>query len=273
MLKYCKVIISLIFISFSVSTATAQDTAAMVKEFNTVMSFSVQPYLHYNARTVVASTPVMQPEDTMNFSGEFYKNETNIYYASNREEMFLEDSLFIEINNERKSIWISKVDVSTKDKMNVLPLANKDLQQLFRQKYLISKTITDKEFSKLNFETKQYFDSVSMVIVNVGLQYSGKKMLPQLLEMNVHMKQRIDDAAEQQIKSQGINGAAAVQVIDNDKFFVRTQKVSVNFSDIDNTKEKAMQIPSWKSRLDYDLANNEFSGKGIYAGYEITKNF
>jgi hypothetical protein len=165
------------------------------------------------------------------------------------------------------------VDVNTKDKMNSIPLTNKDMQALFRKKYTITKTTIDGNTDRLNFETKQYFDSVSTAMVNIGLQYSGKKFIPQLLEMDVQMKQLLADEQVQQLKNQGANTDQVIQKIGNDNYFIREQKVTVAFSDIDNSKEKAMQMPSWKNKLNYDSVSNEFSGKGIYSDYEITKTF
>jgi hypothetical protein len=251
----------------------AQDTSAMLKEFNKVMSFSVQPYVHYTAFTKMEASPLLQPEDTMSTRGEFYKNETNLYYSNQKEEMYMEDSFFIQINHDRKSIWISKVDVETKDKMNILPLSSKNMQELFRKNYTISKTAVNEQTSRLNFETKQYFDSISVVLVNIGLQYSGKNFIPQLLEMNVSMKQKITDEQLEQFKTQGTDIRKAIQTIDSSNYFVRSQRVTVIFEAVNNLKEKAMQMPSWKEKINYNITENEFSGKGIYIDYEITKTF
>lgn len=260
---------------FAIATlkANAQDTTAMLKEFSKVMSFSVQPYLHYTSITKMEASPVMQPQDTITIKGEFYKNETNLYLSNQKEDMFMEDSFFVQINHERKSIWISKVDMETKEKMNILPLGNKDLQELFSKNYSISKMVIDERSSRLNFETKQYFDSVSVAVVNIDLQYSGKSFLPELLQMNVNMKQQIPDEQIQQLKDQGTDTRQLIQKIGNSNYLVRNQRVKVTFENIDNTKEKAMQIPSWKEKLNYNLIENEFSGKGVYSDYEVIKIF
>jgi hypothetical protein len=49
--------------------------------------------------------------------------------------------------------------------------------------------------------------------------------------------------------------------------------VSTVFLGIDTTREKAMQMPSWKDKLTYDPAGGEIIGKGIYKEYEVTKTF
>jgi len=272
MIKY-KILVSTILVVIFTIGANAQDTTAMLKEFNKVMSFAVQPYMHYLAYTKMQATPVLQVQDTLSMKGEFYKNETDLYYSNEQEEMYIQDSFFIKVDKNKKTIWISKVDVSTKDRMNLLPLKNKDLQALFRKKYTISKTVVDDNTEQLNFETKQYFDSISMVMMNVGLRYSGKNFLPQLLEMDVLMKQKLSDEQMTQMEMADAGAKNAVQRVGGDNYLMRTQKVTVTFEDVDNSKEKAVQIPSWKEKLNYNTVKNEFSGKGIYSDYEITKTF
>lgn len=253
--------------------AVAQDTAALIKEFNKVMSFSIQPYLYYTTNTKIEAVPVVEPGDTMSMTGEFYKYENNIYYSNKLEEMFLEDSLYIQVNHGRKSIWISKVDQDTKQRMNVLPLSNKSLQDLFKSKYTISKTVINKENSQLNFAASQFFDSVSVIMVNIGLQYSGKNFLPQMIEMNIDMKQKANDEFLQQMAAQGTNIDVMIKEIDNIKYLVRNQRVSISFDAINNSKEKATEIPLWTTRLKYDAVKDEFVAKEMYRDYEITKTF
>jgi hypothetical protein len=266
--------ILLLLLALATINANAQDTTAMLRDFNKVMSFSVQPYLHYTSVTKMEASPVMQPQDTVTMLGEFYKNQTNLYLNNQREEMFLEDSFFIQINHDRKSIWISKMDVDTKDKMNIMPLNDKNLREMFRKNFVISKTTVNEKTERLNFETKQYFDSVSVVIVNIGLQYSGKNFMPQLMDMQVKMKQHIPDQQIQMLKGQGTDTRQAIQKIDGINYLIRNQRVTVIFKNIDNTKEKAMQMPSWKDKLNYNAADNEFTAKGtMYSDYEITKTF
>lgn len=270
MIKY-NIIVFTVVALVAFSSVTAQDTAAMIKDFNKVMSFAVAPYLYYSSSTSVKASPVMQKEDTLNMKGVFYKYGNELFYKNEQEEMYLEDSFFIEVNHERKTIWISKVNVATKDKMNALPLSNKELQSLFRKKFTISKEKLDEDHDQLNFESKQYYDSVSMVLVNIALKYSGKTYIPDLLQMNITMKQPIDDYQVQQLKEADVK--TAVQTIGSTRYFTRNQTVTIAFADISNSKEKAMQIPSWKEMLNYNGNGNEFSGKGNYNNYEITKTF
>ncbi|MBS1512423.1 MAG: hypothetical protein JST86_16375 [Bacteroidetes bacterium] len=266
-----KIILSIVFFSLSaLKTATAQDTAAMIHDFNKVMSFAVSPYLYYHSSTSVKATPVMQKEDTMNLQGVFYKYDNDLCFKNGKEEMYLEDSFYIQVNHENKTINVSKVDVSTKDKMNVLPLSNKNLQALFRKKFLISREKPDGDYEQLNFESRQYFDSLSMVLVDIALRYSGSTYLPDLLQMNITMKQPLSDA---DIAVTPENMKNAVETINGFRYITRKQSVTIAFNDISKSKEKARAIPSWKELLGYDEVRHVFVGKGLYSNYEISTTF
>jgi len=248
----------------------SQDKASLIKEFNKVMSFSVQPYLHYITHTTMEASPVLQLADTLSDKGEFYKNGNDIYYRNTSEEMFLEDSFFIRINNEKKTIWISKVDVTSKDKMNLLPLSHGKMQKLFEKEYAVSKIAVNKESSRLNFNP--FSQSFSAITTNIGLQYSNKNKIPELLQLTVSMKQPVSDETVKQVKSSS-EEKQLIQVIDGLPYLVRRQSVTIRFEDIDYSKEKAMQIPSWKSRIGFNQADGVFTGKDKYSDYEITKTF
>lgn len=271
-LKNCLRKVTLMIIAIGIFTGVqSQDTASLVKEFNKVMSFSVQPYLHYTTYTKMEASPVLQQEDTLSDEGEFFKNGNDIYYKSSREEMFLEDSFFIRINDEKKTIWVSKVDVNTKDKMNVLPLSVTKMRKLFQKEFVISKTTVNKESSRLNFHPSS--GSLSGISIEIGLQYSNEKKLPELMQLDVNMKQPATDEVVQQVKSRSPHGAQLVQVIEGQPYILRHQGVTIRFENIDHSKEKAMQIPSWKNRISFNQADGVFIGKGIYSDYEVTKTF
>ena len=252
------------------TAAQSQDKASLVKEFNKVMSFAVQPYLYYTTRITMEASPVLQPADTLSDMGEFYKNGNDIYYSNMHEEVFLEDSFFIRINNEKKTIWISKVNVDSKDNMNVLPLSTAKIQRLFEKEYIINKIAVNDRSSRLNF--RPFSQNASGLTTEIGLQYSNKNNTPELMELAITMKQAVSDEMVQQVKSNG-KERQLIQVIDGLPYLVHHQSVKIRFEEIDYSKEKAVQIPSWKSRIGFDPADGVFSGKNNYSDYEITKTF
>lgn len=249
---------------------SSTDTAALVKEFNKVMSFAVQPYLYYKTVMKMESAPVLQSEDTVSNIGTFYKNQNELYYNNGQEEMFLEDSLLVQINNERKTIWISKVDVSSKEKMDVLPLSNKHLQELFRKKYSITKRVTEDGNCNLTFEARQNTHESADINSRISLEYNQQTLLPKTMGLEIQIQQAVDDEILSALKNEGRDVNAVLQTINGVKYVVRKQLVSVQFENIDTSKEKAQQIPSWRDRLDF---TTDFAGKGIYKDYELTKTF
>jgi hypothetical protein len=267
--------ILLLLLAFAVVKATAQDkdTTAMLKDFNKVMSFGAEPYLHYKAVTKISSSPVMQPEDTMTTNMEYYKNETNFYSGTQREELYIEDSLYIEVNHKRKTIWVSTVNDDIKKNMVKLPLKNKDWQALFKKNYTISQAAVNKTASKLNFKTVQKLDSLSQVVVNISLQYAAKNFMPQIMEMDVNARQAVTEETVQQLKNNDNNTSKLVQNIAGINYLVRNQKLTMEFSNLDNSKEKAMQMPTWKDKLDYNTATQVFTAKEKYSDYVVTKTF
>jgi hypothetical protein len=270
-MKYIKTVIVLLF---AFAQSHAQDTATMLKDFNKVMAFGSQPYLHYTAVTKMASSPIMQLQDTMSTSMIFYKNLSNYYSSNQHEELYMEDSFYIEINHDRKSIWISTINEDLKKKMDKLPMDNKEWQKIFKKDFQISQTSINKTSSKLGFKTIQVLDSLSNIVINIGLQYVSKSYMPELMEMEVNAKQVLSAENLQGLKDNGTNTEGLVQAIGENNFMVRKQKLTMVFSNLDNSKEKAMQIPTWKSKLDYDITTKVFTKKeGTYADYELTKTF
>lgn len=250
---------------------SGKDTAVLIKEFNKVMSFSVQPNLYYTTTTKMNSIPVIESKDTMSIKGTFYKRGNNLYYHSGEQEACVEDSLVVQIDHGRKMIWISRVDMESREKMNTAPLNNKNLQGLFQENYTISKSMIDNSIARMNFETKQE-RSTAGTTTEIGLEYNAKNYLPVRMDMEVKMKQEAKDEILTALKAEGINEAGLIQTIGGVKYIVRKQKISILFSGIDTSPEKVLQMPSWKDKLEY-LAGGEFAGKGVYKEYEVVKTF
>ena len=252
----------------------AQDTTAIVKDFNKVLAFAVQPYLYYKSTTKMEATPLLQTEDTVTIKGEYYKNETNIYSTNSIEDIYLEDSFYVEINHNRKTIIIRKVDVATKVKMNQLPLDDKTMQDLFRKNYTVSRNEINKNTGKINFETVQKPDSLSTITMLIGLEYDTKMYLPVKLIMSVVAKQQIEEENVQELQNQGTVTKDLIQKEGDIVFMKRIQKMTMSFESIDNSKQKVAQMPSWKTELFYDIKTNDFTVKNLkYTDYEITRSF
>jgi len=249
------------------------DTAALVKEFKKVMEFGTQPYLYYSTVTKMESEPVIEAQDTATMNGVFYKNGTDLYYKSGPEEVYLQDSLMIQINQQRKTIWISRVDMASKEKLNTMQVGNRQFNELMRKNFTIQKASMANNTARLSFETKQMAGRSAVISTRAGLLFTEKEHLPQQIEIEMRMQQPANDEMIAQIKNQGVDERKLIQLINGQQYLVRMQKMSVAFEHIDHSKEKVMQMPLWKDILDFNTAEQTYTGKAAYAEYEVTKTF
>jgi len=249
------------------------DTATLIKDFTKIMSFTSQPYLYYTTTTKMSAEPVLESMDTLSMTGEFFKNNTEIYSSTRKEEMYLQDSLMIEINNDRKTIWVRKVDMATKMNLNILPVNTGEMLDKFRKDYVISKSTVSDGVSRLNFEERKQEHNTSATTTFVTVEYSEKTYLPQVIEILIELKQPADEQVIDAIKTEGLDESKLIKMVDGVKQLVRKQKVSIVFTSIDYGREKLAKMPSYKSNFEFDVRTQEFSGKGLYRDYEVTKTF
>ena len=249
------------------------DTAAMVKEFKKVMEFGAQPYLYYSTVSTMESEPVIDAQDTATMNGVFYKNGTDFYYKSGPEEVYLQDSLMIQVNQERKTIWVSRVDMASKEKLNAMQTGNRQLNELMRKNFTIQKASMGNHIAKLSFEAKQMAGRSAVISTRAGLLFTEKEHLPQQLEIEMRMRQPANDEMIAQIKDQGVDDKKLIQLINGQQYLVRMQKMTVAFENISTAKEKVLRMPVWKDILDFNVEEQNYTGKAAYAEYEITKTF
>jgi len=250
-----------------------QDTAAMVKEFRKVMNFALQPYVYYTTVTNISSDPIIEATDTLHTNGIFYKNNTDIYYENGPETVYLQDSLLIQVNHERKTIWVSRVDMASKERLNTMPVGNKQLQEIMRKNYSMNTSVTDSNTNRLHFETRQRVGQSGVVSNRINLDYTASDHLPNAMEIEMHMQQPADEDMISQIKAQGVDDSKLIQLINGAKYLVRMQKLQMVFGAIDFSKEKAAQMPLWKEVITFNPAEQQYTGKAALTGYEVTKTF
>jgi hypothetical protein len=250
-----------------------KDTAGIVREFRKLMEFMRRPYVFYTTKTTIASRPVIVPQDTATMQGRFYKNGTDVYYSNGPDEVYLQDSLMVQVNHERKSIWISRVDMKSKEKMNVLQVGNDQLLQIMQNNYSMQNTMLDHRTIQLHFASRQMQGHSTYLTSLMDLQYDEKTDLPQQLSVEIRMQQPASDAMVAAFKEQGIDVSKLIETINGARWLVRTQKMTTAFNEISNEKKIAMQMPWLTSVLDYDIGGAKFTAKAAYTAYEITKTF
>ncbi len=251
----------------------AEDTLALITEFKKVMSFTTQQYMHYETITKLSAEPVIESIDTMSIKGEFFKNGTEIYSNNQKEELYMQDSFMVDINNDRKTIWISKVDVSSKEKMNILPLHEKALSDMFKKNFHISKSKINADIYRISFKERIAEYSTSSTSTSITLEYSVQSFLPNFIEIEINLKQPVDEAMIVSLKEEGYDELKLIKEFDGKKYLIRKQVMKILFKEINNEKEHVVKMPSYKDCFEFDLETQEYKAKGFYSGYEITKTF
>ena len=275
MTNYIKSIFCFLLLLFPALAYCQQetDTAALIMEYNKVMSFTAQPYIHYTTLTKLSANPVLQSQDTASLIGEFFKNNTDLYSNNVKEEMYMQDSLMVSISNDRKTIWLNKVDVDTKDRMNVITPFGKEVQEIMRRNYTISKSSPDGNTSRIVFETRRPQTGAAVGNTRITIDYDSKTYLPRNINIDISMKEPADEETIASLKEEEVDEKKLVKEINGLKYLVRSQSMYIQFTAIKNDKENVMQMPSYDSCLDYNAVTQEFTGKGKYKDYEITKLF
>lgn len=251
----------------------AADTAALLKEFNKVMSFTSSPYLHYTTVTRLSAAPVLETEDTAVLTGEFFKNNTELYSNNMREELYMQDSLMVQINNSRKTIWINRVDMESKAKMNIMPAGADAMLESLKRGYNITKSEVDENTSRLSFEQKRVPGLIQTTTTRIELDYNRKSFLPESIRIEIHLKQPVDDEILAALREQDADEKKLLQTVNGQQYVIRTQVMHIQFTGIDNDKKKVTAMPLYSACMQFDAGSQEYTGVGKYKDYEVTKLF
>ncbi|MFC4262079.1 hypothetical protein ACFOWM_04260 [Ferruginibacter yonginensis] len=249
------------------------DTAAIIKDFNKVVAFFEKPFVYYTCTSYLTAQPVLVASDTMRSNSVFYKSAQSYYLQQLQQEYYIQDSFMIEINNDKKTIWVSKIDEGSKQKLSILPLSNKDLQAVIRNNYAIAQQKLDAQHQKITFDMKDEYAAYTSTKMNISLTYDSRTYLPNAFELNVQFKKSIDDEGIQQLRDDGLDTQQLVQQIGDNKFLLRTQQMKVIFNTIAFEKNTVAAIPDWTTVLTFQQNENSFIAKGKYSSYEITQTF
>ncbi|MBN9384680.1 MAG: hypothetical protein J0H74_28255 [Chitinophagaceae bacterium] len=269
---YLQVLPVLIFIHTSAQKRS--DTAAIIKEFNEVMTFSVQPYLHYSSVISLRSGPMTDTAVSGSIlHNEFYKVQDDLYYGNEQEEVFLQDSLMVRISHSRKTVLLTKVDMATKKRMDVLPLKRTDMQRMLREHCTLSRLPDEGDTGRIMISTHEKRMSQGFTYSDMLVVYHRGSHLPVRMEMNMHLRNEENEQMTEALKANGFDVAKMTSVKDGRKSLDMTRTASINFGEIEIVKEKAEQMPLWRDRVDYDGDTKTYNGKGRCEGYEVTKTF
>ena len=274
MIYIIKISAIILLISFTQVAHCQKNTGivTVAENFSKVIAFTKQPYLYYKTITKMNAIPVFEPGDTATLTGEFFKYKDDFYSNNGMEEIYVQDSFLVHVNHEHKSIWISKVDIASKKRMDMLPVTTKQLQVLILKNYATTQKVLNDSVSRVDFSANEKNNNKATA-TSFGIEYNSKSFLPNAIEIKAKIRQVLEDELLTTLDNEHIDSHKLFEVIGGIKFLVRTQEMYVAFSDINNTKEVAKNMPSWKAVLEYDLIQNEFKSTLSYTGYEVTATF
>jgi hypothetical protein len=205
--------------------------------------------------------------------GKFYKCGEDIYYGTEAEELFVQDSLMIRIDHHRKSITIRRIDMATKKNIDLLPLKKPDLQKLFRDHYLIGEVPEGGDTAVISIRSQPGIRLTRGRSAEMRVEFKKDSHMPLIMEVVMRVPQEGSEQTRNLLKKQGFNVEKMKDSVNGVSFFVMNQTAAVRFDEVATTREQAMQMPLWTEKLAYDRAAGQFKGTGACADYSVTKTF
>ena len=267
----------LVLLLAAVSPTNAQhvrDTTKVIRDFNDVMAFAVQPYVYFRSTTSLMTGPMINGRDSITrLHGKFYKNGDDMYYGTEAEELFVQDSLMIRVDHHRKAITIQRIDMATKKNIDLLPLKKPDLQKLLRAHYLIAETPAGGDTAVISIRSQPAKTPARWQNAEMRLEFRRQNHLPLVVEVIMRVRQEGSDPVRDLLIKQGFDVDDMRESSNGVTFFVMSQRAAVRFDEVAMTREEAMQMPLWTEKLAYDRNAGLFTGRGACASYAVTKTF
>ena len=250
------------------------DTMAIIRDFDNVMEFAVQPYVHFTAKVILSNGPMLPPGDTGRvMHAEFYKLRDDLYYGIEAQEVYLQDSLMVRVDHEHRMIQIDRVDVATKKNLDVLPLKRKDKDKLFRNRYSASRVAGRGDTTEIRFASAPAARYPGSRALAVRVVYSRNAHLPLLMEITTTVWEPESEEATAGLRSNGFNVQQMKQETGGVRGLVMSQTAAMQFGSVQLTEQSAGAMPLWTRRLAYDPVSGEFSAIGVCDGYRVMKAF
>jgi hypothetical protein len=271
----CRSIIILLLLA-AVGPARAQhvrDTTAVIRDLDDVMAFAVQPYVYFRSTTSLMTGPMRNGRDSITrLHGKFYKCGEDMYYGTEAEELFVQDSLMIRIDHHRKAITIRRIDMATKKNIDLLPLKKTDLQKLLRGHYLIGETPMGGDTAMISIRSQPAMMLARWLSAEMRVEFKKDSHLPLIMEVMMRVRQEGSNQIGDLLIKQGFDVDEMKESLNGVPFFVMDQTAAVRFDEVMTTREQAIQMPLWTEKLVYDRIAG-FTGTGVCVGYAVTKSF
>jgi hypothetical protein len=251
-----------------------RDTVAVIRELNDVMAFAARPYVYYSSTTTLRAGPMRNMMDTGTvLHGKLYKVDDDFYYGTEAEEMFVQDSLMIRINHNRKEITVQRVNMTTKKNLDLLPLKKVDMQKRLRNRYLISELSGSGDTGIITLRSPDNKGLTRIQSSEMRVEYRKDNHYPLLLQITTGLRENGSDQARETLKSEGFDVERMQAKFNGLPCLVVRQTSSVRFDALSTDKEKAQEMPRWTEKLAFDRVTGQFSGTGNCIGYTVKKLF
>jgi hypothetical protein len=263
------------FIFFSVGSCHVygQEPAqleGLIKKFAAILAFQEQENVYYTTETRTVETPFDPDKDSIPREGIFYKNGHCMYAGTGMDELFIEDSLTVQINHGTTTIWIDKLGKKDKEPMNGLSLTSKEITRMIAKGFTGTISTSPDGSAVIHLATRPPDFSGAGTSTAIALEYWESTGLPKSITVNIVRQQLADSLTVQAIKMEGRPYGELIKEIRGVEYLVTSHQIKVRFTKIEINQQSGRDIPTYRDKVIYNPATRKFSGVGIYSDYEIT---
>lgn len=261
-----------IFIMFLAGGAShaqsVRDTTAMLKQLAAVMSFNTRPYVYLQTTSTVVMEPVLhQATDSLgDIKGEVYKVGNEVYSSSGRTETFIQDSLYLTIDHERRTVRVRVVDMASKKKLSESLLKRVDVQETVRGRYTISRFRPQNGAIRFSLAARD----TAKAHTTISIDCDASTNLPLLMTVEIWMEKPLDGKTKTWLEQQPNYSPALIVQKNGRDYWAMRQVARTTFDRISfQPQANGAKMPLWTERLAYETDKNGFVGIGRCKDYEI----
>lgn len=249
-----------------------KDTIQVLKDWNKVMAFFIQPYLAVKTHTSIQTSPILDTKDTLSTNGLYYKMLGQIYSSSGMQEHYTQDSFMVTINHTVKKIMIRKGIVADKLSPNILPLSQQHLQQYIMEHSVIAKRELENNVFEITISTQANENSITNNNTTISIQYNNL-FEPLKFIVSNKLKMDVNEDVLNYLNIQKIDTAQLIKTIEDKRYIIREQKMIVEFEQLKTTKEFALLMPKLKDKFSITNAGKDIFPLEEYSNYQLIKTF
>lgn len=261
------------FISHFGAGQKSADTTDLIAELGDVLAYSRRPDIRLLTETKLSASPILYPTDTAFLKGEFARFEGRIYSSNGNDELFVEDSIMVQVNKERKSIWLTKINPDLYSGDYQFNKIDKSVLKGIRDGRLIRKSAIDNKRSKFTVEDKQDTIQAASVFNKLEVLYNNQTKLPEKILITVSMQENLDDNMREIISEECLDSTALIKSFNGKRVVVRQQTMEIKFSSVENYNPKNKNCPLRSAVVQYNAVKDQYMAIGVYRDYEVRKLF